>query len=215
MSQLDDIKYKDWDSNKRIELTLFLKDYREKFISHMKSKDIPKSDEEIEQYNNEKREFWNGLRLIAGIWIVDIRDSIFSNILFPWKDTYFQIQNAKKDAFQRFSESPKDINIKKEFDKIDEKFGDEFNDKGLLIFLITNGYIDETYSYYISHFYEESITKDDRDFILSIRERRAKDYSYKLERIDEILMQIHDYEYGRKEILNYNRDCKLNCVNHL
>ena len=119
MSQLDDIKYKDWDSNKRIELTLFLKDYREKFISHMKSKDIPKSDEEIEQYNNEKREFWNGLRLIAGIWIVDIRDSIFSNILFPWKDTYFQIQNAKKDAFQRFSESPKDINIKKEFDKID------------------------------------------------------------------------------------------------
>ncbi len=125
MSQLDDIKYKDWDSNKGIELTLFLKDYREKFISHMTSKDIPKSDEEIEQYNNEKREFWNGLRLIAGIWIVDIRDSIFSNILFPWKDTYFQVQNAKKDAFQRFSESPKDINIKKEFDKIDEKFGDD------------------------------------------------------------------------------------------
>ena len=51
MSQLDDIKYKDWDSNKRIELTLFLKDYREKFISHMKSKDIPKSDEEIVKAN--------------------------------------------------------------------------------------------------------------------------------------------------------------------
>lgn len=73
-----------------------------------------------------------------------------------------------------------------------------------MIFLITSGYIDETYSYYISHFYEASITKEDRDFILSIRERRAKDYSYKIERIDEILMQIHDYEYGRKEILNYS-----------
>ncbi|MFY4861524.1 hypothetical protein ACOTWK_01445 [Aliarcobacter butzleri] len=83
-------------------------------------------------------------------------------------------------------------------------FGEEFKDKGLLIFLITSGYIDETYSYYISHFYEASITKEDRDFILSIRERRAKDYSYKIERIDEILMQIHDYEYGRKEILNYS-----------
>ncbi len=125
MSQLDDIKYMDWDNNKRIELTLFLKDYREKLISHMTSKNLPKSDEEIEQYNNVKREFWNGLREIAGIWILDIRHNIFSNILFPWKDTYFQIQNAKKDAFQRFSESPKDINIKKEFDKIDEKFGDD------------------------------------------------------------------------------------------
>lgn len=99
------------------------------------------------------------------------------------------------------------VKIKKLKDLIENSsdvFGEEFKDKGLLIFLITSGYIDETYSYYISHFYEASITKEDRDFILSIRERRAKDYSYKLERIDEILMQIHDYEYGRKEILNYN-----------
>jgi hypothetical protein len=33
----------------------------------MTSKDISKSDEEIEQYNDVKHEFWNGLREIAGI----------------------------------------------------------------------------------------------------------------------------------------------------
>jgi hypothetical protein len=99
------------------------------------------------------------------------------------------------------------IKTKKLKDLIEDSndvFGDEFNDKGLLIFLITNGYIDETYNYYISHFYEESITKEDRDFILSIRERRAKDYSFKLEKIDETIKQIHDYEYSRKEVLNYS-----------
>ncbi|MEV9546531.1 hypothetical protein [Aliarcobacter butzleri] len=99
------------------------------------------------------------------------------------------------------------VKIKKLKDLIEESkdlFGQEFNDKGLLIFLITNGYIDETYSYYISHFYEESMTKEDRDFILSIRERRAKDYSFKLEKIDEIIKQIHFYEYDRKEVLNYS-----------
>jgi hypothetical protein len=99
------------------------------------------------------------------------------------------------------------IKTKKLKDLIEDSkdvFSAKFNDKGLLIFLITNGYIDETYSYYISHFYEESITKEDRDFILSIRERRAKDYSFKLEKIDEIIKQIHFYEYDRKEVLNYN-----------
>lgn len=99
------------------------------------------------------------------------------------------------------------IKTKKLKDLIEDSndvFGDEFNDKGLLIFLITNGYIDETYNYYISHFYEESITKEDRDFILSIRERRVKDYSFKLEKVDEIIKQIHDYEYDRKEVLNYS-----------
>ncbi|MEV9527411.1 hypothetical protein AB0W38_02280 [Aliarcobacter butzleri] len=95
-------------------------------------------------------------------------------------------------------------NLKDLIDNSSDVFGEEFNDKGLLIFLITNGYIDETYSYYISHFYEASITKEDRDFILSIRERRAKDYSFKLERIDEIIKQLHNNEYDRKEVLNYS-----------
>lgn len=99
------------------------------------------------------------------------------------------------------------IKTKKLKDLIEDSKGvfcKEFNDKGLLIFLITNGYIDETYSYYISHFYEESITKDDRDFILSIRERKAKDYSFKLKKVDEIIKQIHIYEYDKKEVLNYS-----------
>ena len=124
MIQLDDIKHKDWEDNKLLKLTLFLKNYRKKLISHMITKNLPESDEEIEQYNNVNTEFWNGLWEIAEVWIVDITDRIFSNILFPWKDTYFHIQNAKIDALERFSESSKDIDLKKEFDQIDKEFGD-------------------------------------------------------------------------------------------
>ncbi|MCG3658999.1 hypothetical protein [Aliarcobacter butzleri] len=108
------------------------------------------------------------------------------------------------ESLEKEKQVTKTKKLKDLIENSSDVFGQEFNDKGLLIFLITNGYIDETYSYYISHFYEESITKDDRDFILSIRERRAKDYLFKLEKIDEILMQIHEYEYSRKEILNYS-----------
>lgn len=112
--------------------------------------------------------------------------------------------NQEIETLEKEKQLIKRKNLKDLVEDSNDVFGQEFNDKGLLIFLITNGYIDETYSYYISHFYEESITKDDRDFILSIRERRAKDYSFKLKKIDEIVKQIHIYEYDKKEVLNYS-----------
>lgn len=112
--------------------------------------------------------------------------------------------NQEIEALEKEKQLIKRKNLKDLVEDSNDVFGQEFNDKGLLIFLITNGYIDETYSYYISHFYEESITKEDRNFILSIRERRAKDYSFKLEKIDEIIKQIHFYEYDKKEVLNYS-----------
>lgn len=117
---------------------------------------------------------------------------------------YINNLSLEIESLEKEKQSTKTKKLKDLIEDSNDVFDAEFNNKGLLIFLITSGYIDETYNYYISHFYEESITKEDRDFILSIRERRAKDYSFKLEKIDEILMQIHEYEYGRKEILNYS-----------
>lgn len=81
---------------------------------------------------------------------------------------------------------------------------DGFKQKELLIFLITNGYIDETYSHYISNFYPESITKDDRDFILAVRGRNNNfGYDFKLDRVYGVVKKLHDYEFKQKEILNY------------
>ncbi|MCG3664544.1 hypothetical protein L5F09_02120 [Aliarcobacter butzleri] len=130
----------------------------------------------------------------------DERETLIKNK----NEEYRNKLSLKIESLEKEKQAIKIKKLKDLIENTNDIFGKKFNNKGLLIFLITNGYIDETYSYYISHFYEESITKDDRDFILSIRERRAKDYSFKLEKIDEILMQIHEYEYSRKEILNYS-----------
>lgn len=87
----------------------------------------------------------------------------------------------------------------------DNIFDEKFKDKGLLVFLLTKGYIDETYKYYISHFYEESITKNDRDFILALRGRQGNlGYEFKLDNINEIFSQVHEYEFKQQEILNYS-----------
>ena len=67
--------------------------------------------------------------------------------------------NQEIEALEKEKQLIKRKNLKDLVEDSNDVFGQEFNDKGLLIFLITNGYIDETYSYYISHFYEESITK--------------------------------------------------------
>jgi hypothetical protein len=112
--------------------------------------------------------------------------------------------NQEIESLEKEKRVIKRKNLKNLIEDSKDVFSAEFTDKGLLIFLITSGYLDETYSYYISHFYEESITKEDRDFILSIRERRAKDYSFKLKKIDEIIKQIHYDEFDRKEVLNYS-----------
>ena len=55
--------------------------------------------------------------------------------------------------------------------------GSEYFD--LLKYLIRNGYIDETYSDYMTYFYENSLSRIDKAFLCSITHKKTKDYIYK------------------------------------
>ena len=55
--------------------------------------------------------------------------------------------------------------------------GSEYFD--LLKYLIRNGYIDETYSDYMTYFYENSLSRIDKAFLCSITDKKTKDYIYK------------------------------------
>ena len=72
----------------------------------------------------------------------------------------------------------------------------------LIIYLIRNGYLNENYHDYISYFYEGLITKDDRDFLFSIKNRNALDFKFKLTKIDNLLRKIKPKEFEYKESLN-------------
>ncbi|MCI8363949.1 MAG: hypothetical protein HFG34_03240 [Eubacterium sp.] len=84
-------------------------------------------------------------------------------------------------------------------------FPDEIRENKLLVFLIRHGYIDENYAEYINYFHPKSITKDEMNFILGIRNfEPVGDFSYTLKHCGRIMELIEDYEFSQPETLNFN-----------
>jgi len=81
---------------------------------------------------------------------------------------------------------------------------DEIKSAELLIFLIREGHIDETYRHYISHFYPGAITQEDMDFLRSVKNNTELSYEYKLEQVNEIIKDISVEELRSKSVLNNN-----------
>ena len=73
----------------------------------------------------------------------------------------------------------------------------------LLKYLIRNGYIDETYTDYMTYFYANSISKIDKIFLRSIADKKAKDYSYELKDPQLVVSRLDVSDFGEKEILNF------------
>ena len=80
---------------------------------------------------------------------------------------------------------------------------DSLNKNKLLIFLIRRGYIDEKYANYINYFKGSSITKDDMNFILAVKNREPKPFDYSLTKTEMVIQRLQDYEFERKEIYNF------------
>ncbi|HCB2376237.1 TPA: hypothetical protein MYR62_005358, partial [Klebsiella pneumoniae] len=80
--------------------------------------------------------------------------------------------------------------------------GSEYFD--LLKYLIRNGYIDETYSDYITYFYENSLNRNDKAFLRSISDKKRKDYSYALNNPSLIVKRLQLYDYSQQETLNFD-----------
>ena len=60
-------------------------------------------------------------------------------------------------------------------------------DKPLLKFFITNGYIDETYQSYISYFFEESISLNDKNYALLVSTFDEPDFELELKKCGELV----------------------------
>lgn len=144
-----------------------------------------------------------------------------------------------------FSEEPKKEELVCEINRLENKiiriegyslkelideFGEEFlpvetKKCGFLQFLLTNGYINESYADYINYFHPNSITKDENDYLRSIRMRnKAKNFSFVIKNPQQVYDRIYDVEYRQAETLNYyltdfmlksssNSDKKVNYFN--
>ncbi|WP_425429174.1 hypothetical protein OH491_16450 [Termitidicoccus mucosus] len=73
----------------------------------------------------------------------------------------------------------------------------------LLKFLLRNGHIDESYADYMTYFYPESITKNDKAFLRSVADKRARDWSYGLDDPDKVIGRLSQADFTQPEVLNF------------
>jgi hypothetical protein len=83
-------------------------------------------------------------------------------------------------------------------------FGQDFADKDILKLFIRDGYIDENYHDYISYFFEGSITLNDREFLLSVKNNRSLEYTHRLTSIEELIKRLKKQDFDADAILNFN-----------
>ncbi len=117
-----------------------------------------------------------------------------------------QIEKLKRESYQLSSLSLMELLNKYPTDKI---LGSDEIDNKLLLFMLRKGYINENYANYINYFKENSITKNDMKFILSIKNREALAFNYSLTKTEQIIKRLQLHEFEQKEILN------INILNHL
>lgn len=90
-----------------------------------------------------------------------------------------------------------------------EKFGTtelfpKVEQNGLLTFMLRNGYIDETYNNYMNYFKGNSITAEDMNFILNIKNHVEPDFRYPLVKREEVINRLQVHEFEQESALNFN-----------
>lgn len=79
----------------------------------------------------------------------------------------------------------------------------------LIKYLVRNGFIDETYSDYMTYFYENSLSRIDKNFLLSVTDQIPKEYSYSLNEPKLILSRLRLVDFDHVETLNFDLVCYL------
>nr|WP_288348089.1 hypothetical protein [uncultured Anaerostipes sp.] len=74
----------------------------------------------------------------------------------------------------------------------------------LLVFLLRRGYLDEKYGTYINYFKGNSITTEDMNFILSVKNREPKDFTYNLTKKARVIQRLQEYEFEEKAVYNFD-----------
>lgn len=134
-----------------------------------------------------------------------------SKYLKRMNDLKFSEKSKKQELISEIQ------NLEEKIAKIDgyslkeliDEFGEDFlpegiSKYGILKFLLINGYINEGYADYINYFHPNSITKDENDYLRSIRMRnKAKNFAFEIKNLQQVSDRIYDAEYRQTETLNY------------
>ena len=87
---------------------------------------------------------------------------------------------------------------------VDEVLSEKVRANSLLVFLLRRGYLDEKYACYINYFKGTSITKDDMNFILSVKNQLPLAFDYQLTKASRVIERLQEYEFEQKAIYNFD-----------
>lgn len=135
-----------------------------------------------------------------------------NNMTYDEREKIIKNKNNKvTDSLkQEISDLENEINKIKSYslseliNKFDIKWTSDIENEDLLKFLIRHGLINEEYKDYISYFYPGSISANDKDFLLSIKNHSYLGHDYSLDNLEEVIKSIREYEFQQKEVLNFN-----------
>lgn len=74
----------------------------------------------------------------------------------------------------------------------------------LIIFILREGLIDENYTDYLTYFYDHSLSKDDKEFLRGIYDRKPKGWRYQLKNTERIFSELTSDELSRFKVLNFD-----------
>lgn len=89
-------------------------------------------------------------------------------------------------------------------DKGEAIFSNNVVQNKFLVFLLRRGYMDETYADYINYFKGQSVSVNDKNFILSVKNQEGKEFSYPLVKVDRVIQHLQEYEFAHREIYNFS-----------
>ncbi len=179
------------------------------------------------RFQNNIRYYYNG-RYVNGrnISFDDLEVEIGNNLTYDEREKIIkrkknnEVKELKKqlDQLSKEKNTIRSLSLKRIINKINENevFNEEISREKLLVFLIRNGYINEMYHSFISYFYSGSITKEDRDFVLSVKNQNALNVDHKLNKPKKVMKKLYIDEFKREEVLNYDlvdfiiKDIKVN-----
>src|SRR5690606_18173336 len=153
-------------------------------LGNLKTKfsEIEKIVDESKSYSTKEKE------------IKDIRGGKLNSLKNKIQELEKQKQNARNSKIAELLKS----------NKLPEIELSENLDKNFITILLRNSYIAEDYIDYISLFHEESITRSDYQFHISIKNEIKQPFNYKLSKIEKLLQKINPLDFQTAYILNYD-----------
>lgn len=142
------------------------------------------------------------------------------NEINPGETFLSRKKNTENKSSENRDRVQKEINeLRKEIEKLPQKrlsqliqdsevefdellLTEDFQNGGVLEYLVKNGYLDDSYQLYISNFHEGRLTKHDRDFLIAIHNFHQPEINQQIDTPKEVCADMKPEDFGHKYVLN-------------